>query len=564
LLSHFSSSFCVLEQVETSMKFLFLCLALSGGLSAQEMSFTVALADRLSTQTNHKGDAVTARVLQPPQFEGDTVQGHVTEAKSGNKLHGQAVLNFNFESLIHGGQTVPVSCEIASIENSKGQANVDEEGRVIRKSSNVGKAVGGAGLGGLIGGIAGGGKGAAIGAAAGGVAAIVLIEVAAQGPQVDFAPGAHFELLVKARGGPGLSSLKPNRTITAAPAPRPAASAPQAAPAPVAASSPAAAPPAGNAGGQPNLAAAKIDFIPGEKTIFYDDFSDMGSDEPPPHWKVRGNPVELRKGGGIRELYASKGVELTSPNIVVPKNFTFELELTGTGETTWRFRNKDGHDVLNLMVRGEPDQHTANTRVEWSGHGQLGSGEVKTTESTNTTPIKFALWVQEGRLRAYLNGQRLVDVNQVDASGITSVYTTLAGYRPNGLRSVRIAESAPDFSTVISQTGKYVTHGINFDTDSDRLKPESAAVLKAVANGLDKNPNLKLEIDGYTDSTGDAAHNADLSKRRAEAVKTVLTSQYGVDASRLKSSGFGAEKPMASNDTPDGRAQNRRVEFVKQ
>jgi OmpA-OmpF porin, OOP family len=544
------------------MKFLFLSLALCGGLLAQEMSFTVALANRLSTETNRKGDSVTARVLQPAQFEGDIVAGHVTESKSGNKLHGQAVLNFNFESLIHDGKSIPVSCTIASIENSKGQVNVDEEGRVIRKSSNVGKAVGGAGLGGLIGGIAGGGKGAAIGAAAGGAVSIALIEVAAQGPQVNFAPGARFELLVKSRGGPELSSFTPHRTVTATPAPAPApvASAPAAKPAAVA-STPAA---AENTGGQPNLVAAKIDFIPGEKTIFYDDFSDMGSDEPPPHWKVRGNPVELRKGGGIRELYAAKGVELTSPNMVVPKNFTFELELTGTGETTWKFRNKDGHDVLYAVVRGEPDQHTANTRLEWSGHGALGSGEVKTTESTNTTPIKFALWVQEGRLRAYLNGQRVVDANQVDASGITYVYTTLAGYRPNGVRSVRIAESAPDFSTVISSTGKYVTHGIHFDTDSDRLKPESAAVLKAVANGLDKNPNLKLEIDGYTDSTGDAAHNADLSKRRAEAVKTVLVSQYGVDAARLTSNGFGAEKPMASNDTPDGRAQNRRVEFVKQ
>ena len=548
------------------MRFFILSLVLSGGLAAQEMSFTVALADRLSTQSNHKGDSVTARVLQPPQFEGDTVQGHVTESKSGNKLHGQAVLNFNFESLVHDGQSVPISCSIASIENSKGQANVDEEGRVIRKSSNVGKAVGGAGLGGLIGGIAGGGKGAAIGAAAGGAASIVLIEVAAQGPQVDFAPGAHLELLVKSRGGPELSTLARNRTVTASAAPAPVSAPAHAAekPAAPAAPAPAAAAPAGNTGGQPNLVAAKIDFIPGEKTVFYDDFSDMGSDEPPPHWKLRGNPVELRKGGGIRELYASKGVELTSPNMVVPKNFTFELEFTGTGETTWKFKNKDGHDVLDVMVRGEPDQHTANTRVDWSGHGELGSGEVKTAESTNTTPIKFALWVQEGRVRAYLNGQRVVDVNQVDASGITYVYTTLAGYRPNGLRSVRIAESAPDFSTVISQTGKYVTHGINFDTDSDRLKPESAAVLKAVSNGLDKNPNLKLEIDGYTDATGDAAHNADLSKRRAEAVKSVLVTQYGVEAGRLTSNGFGPAKPLASNDTPDGRAQNRRVEFVKQ
>ena len=78
-----------------------------------------------------------------------------------------------------------------------------------------------------------------------------------------------------------------------------------------------------------------------------------------------------------------------------------------------------------------------------------------------------------------------------------------------------------------------------------------------------KNPNLKLEIDGYTDSVGDAAHNLDLSKRRAQAVQTVLVSQFGVDAGRLTASGFGAGKPIGSNDTPDGRAENRRVEFLK-
>lgn len=550
------------------MRTAYLAIALCCAASAQEIALTVALNERLSTQQNHKGDPVTARVLQPPQFEGDAVQGHVTESKGGGKLHGQAVLNFNFDTLTHAGQSVPIASSISSIENSKGQANVDEEGRVIRKSSNVGKALGGAGLGGLIGGIAGGAKGAAIGAAAGGAAAVVLIEVAAQGPAVDFAPGSHFGLLVKPRGGPDLMSLPPNAAATSSAAPAPAP-APAAEPATVSAppAAPAAAP-AGSAssaatGGQPNLVAAKIDFIPGEKTIFYDDFSDMGIDEPPPHWKLRGKPVELRKGGGIRELYAKEGTELTSPNIVVPKNFTFELDLTGTGETVWNFRNKDNNDVLEVMVRGEPDEHRASTRINWPGHGELGSGEIKTADSTNTTPVKFALWVQEGRLRAYLNGQRVVDVNQVDAAGITHILAEVGRYRPNGLRSIRVAESAPDFSTMISQTGKYVTHGIHFDTDSAILKPDSAAVLKQVANGLDKNPNLKLEIDGYTDSTGDAAHNLDLSKRRAEAVKAVLVSQFGVDDSRLMANGFGPDKPVGSNDTAEGRAQNRRVEFVK-
>ena len=145
----------------------------------------------------------------------------------------------------------------------------------------------------------------------------------------------------------------------------------------------------------------------------------------------------------------------------------------------------------------------------------------------------------------------------------SSIEASIGGYRPNGLRSVRIAESAPDFSTVINASGKYVTHGINFDTDSDRLKTESGAVLKQVAAGLQKNPNLKLEIDGHTDSVGDAAHNLDLSKRRAQAVSSVLVSQFGIDAGRLSVNGFGASKPIGSNDTPEGRASNRRVEFLK-
>jgi hypothetical protein len=69
---------------------------------------------------------------------------------------------------------------------------------------------------------------------------------------------------------------------------------------------------------QPELKSAKIEFIPGEKTIFYDDFTDMAKDEPPPHWKVREGTVELEVGGDLRELYNEGGVWLTSPQIAVP------------------------------------------------------------------------------------------------------------------------------------------------------------------------------------------------------------------------------------------------------
>jgi OmpA-OmpF porin, OOP family len=250
----------------------------------------------------------------------------------------------------------------------------------------------------------------------------------------------------------------------------------------------------------------------------------------------------------------------------VPPNFTREVERTGTGDLDFEFRSKDDTNDLSFDMYQAEDKSGLRYKVGDSKE-TLGAGLVQVDF---TKPLEVAIWVQQGRVRAYLNGNRVVDVNQVtyppiDHMMIERHWHTVSpsGYNPTGIRSVRLAESAPDFSTLIASTGKYVTHGIYFDTDSDHLKPESAPVIKQVAAALEKNPTLKLEIDGYTDSVGDANHNLDLSKRRAQAVQSVLVTQFGIDASRLTSNGMGAGNPIGSNDTPDGRATNRRVEFVK-
>ncbi len=158
------------------------------------------------------------------------------------------------------------------------------------------------------------------------------------------------------------------------------------------------------------------------------------------------------------------------------------------------------------------------------------------------------------------------DFNQLELPDFDYGYMLVNNFRdgPLGFTRVRIAESTPDFSHTIMADGRYVTHGILFDTNSDRLKPESAAVIKSIAAGLQTNAALNLRIEGHTDSSGDAALNLDLSRRRAEAVKQVLVAQFQVDAARLSTDGLGATKPLESNDTPQGRAQNRRVEFVKE
>ena len=320
-------------------------------------------------------------------------------------------------------------------------------------------------------------------------------------------------------------------------------------------------------GQQPNLTAVKADFVPGDKTVFFDDFSDMVGDEPPPHWKVRGGSFALKTAPGIRQLTTTSDGTLTARLRGLPKNFTVQgtvvFEHPGDFRSVWSLVTGDDNEALRLFLQTQGDNLLIRMM---KGDEDLGS---KSIPATWGEPIDIAWWLQNGRLRAYANGQRLIDVNEIALPAIAwlAIQNQLYGNEGNGAigyRMVRVAESAPDFSQIINSTGRYVTHGILFDTDSDRLKPESAPVVKLVAQGLAANPALKLLIEGHTDSTGDAAHNLDLSKRRAEAVKAVLATQFGVDASRLTTAGLGSTKPVAPNDTPQGRAQNRRVEFVKQ
>ena len=323
---------------------------------------------------------------------------------------------------------------------------------------------------------------------------------------------------------------------------------------------------AASAASQPDLTAVKANFIPGERTIFYDDFTDMAGDESPPHWKVRGGSVTLMEAPGIRQITTSQNLELTPNFKDFPKNFTLESVVMFQNpvdfRNAWQFRTKDGQDSLRIWVQTENGDASVHVRVNGTGE-EFASTE---TPADLSQPVRENVWIQNGRLQVYINENRVVDANQIDLPELGSVVlqTEAAVSGTFGIRLLRFAESTPDFSHVISSSGRYVTHGILFDTDSDRLKAESAAVIKSIARGLETNPNLKLQIEGHTDSSGAADHNLDLSKRRAEAVKAVLVSQFKVDAARLTTAGLGATKPIDSNDTPQGRAQNRRVEFVKQ
>jgi outer membrane protein OmpA-like peptidoglycan-associated protein len=129
-----------------------------------------------------------------------------------------------------------------------------------------------------------------------------------------------------------------------------------------------------------------------------------------------------------------------------------------------------------------------------------------------------------------------------------------------GLITVNAATLAGD----LTRTGHASVYGIYFDTGKADVKPESDATLSEIAKLLQQNSQLKLYVVGHTDNVGAFASNQDLSQRRADAVLAVLTTKLGVSSARLRAVGAGPTAPVASNDSEEGRAKNRRVELVKQ
>jgi outer membrane protein OmpA-like peptidoglycan-associated protein len=135
---------------------------------------------------------------------------------------------------------------------------------------------------------------------------------------------------------------------------------------------------------------------------------------------------------------------------------------------------------------------------------------------------------------------------------------------PALIGAIRIAEGGKKILyDELAASGRVATQGIYFDSGSDQLRPESTPTLKEIGTMLQEHGDLRMRIEGHTDSVGEDAYNLDLSGRRAASVKSFIVETYGIDGARLETEGFGETKPVDSNDSAEGRQNNRRVELVK-
>ncbi len=316
-------------------------------------------------------------------------------------------------------------------------------------------------------------------------------------------------------------------------------------------------------GGKVSEVSTKFDFVPGNRVILMDDFTRDELGEFPSRWKARTGNFDIVEFKGERwlRLNGTDGI-ISIKADAVPEKWTLEFdifqpEMTGPAFTVGAFWPDSDSWIWYAAIGG------AGKQVAFSGTEGVGS----TAEMPGGLSGRHHVSVMAaGRsLKIYVDRERLVNIPEMEfkhGESVAAVGLRLWRYGSDPMiANVRFAEGGKEKVDMLA--APFVTQGIVFDSGSDRLKPESAPVLRQVATYLKENPDVKVTITGHTDDVGETAANQTLSEKRAAAVAASLAGDFGIETGRMATSGKGESAPIAKNDSPEGKAMNRRVEFAK-
>lgn len=344
----------------------------------------------------------------------------------------------------------------------------------------------------------------------------------------------------------------------------------------------------GKSGGQeqPQLQSySKYDFVPGEKVIFFEDFSQDAVGDFPALWNTNGSAevVTTNLFPGKWMKFVMRECVWTDALLNLPDNYTIEFDIVPIageekGMAGWNMRLMqaknakawdsgtvpgEGGFYFSVEYFGRPGYGTWLNKGECQQSKLSGYKEGEEFKEKENQKYHIAIWVQKSRVRLYQNQDKIFDVPRAFPTGCVKPDRFRLENGAAMVSNLRIAVGVPDMRNKLITEGKLVSYGIYFDVNKDVVKPESYGTLKEIAAVLNENPDVKVKIVGYTDSDGADAANLDLSKRRGASVKNELVKSFNIDASRLESDGMGEGQPVAPNDTPANKALNRRVEFIK-
>jgi outer membrane protein OmpA-like peptidoglycan-associated protein len=169
--------------------------------------------------------------------------------------------------------------------------------------------------------------------------------------------------------------------------------------------------------------------------------------------------------------------------------------------------------------------------------------------------------------KVYLNEHRVANLPNGNFTRTNQIHIDISDLNDKDLEmligNISVNAGGQTMYDALLADGRFATQGILFDTGSDRIRPESTPTLKESGEMLKAHSDLRILIEGHTDNVGNAASNQALSEKRAAAVKSFLEKEYKIKGDRLEAQGFGDTKPVGTNETPEGRQGNRRVELVK-
>lgn len=326
------------------------------------------------------------------------------------------------------------------------------------------------------------------------------------------------------------------------------------------------------------MAYAKSDFVPGDEIFFDDDLAAEQIGEFPSKWDLVKGVAEIAQLNGRNViLYTEEDSEIaplmTEMKNYLPDVFTLEFDFWVNGNT---YENSHCY-IVYLMPANENGAMHQITVGTWAGEdrnvswrykstgGEMRNGTTATAGFIGNSWNHFALSFNKRAMKIYINGTRAANIPNCTAPG----HLKIQGYRPGGyiwtkwaICGIRLAKGAVPLYDRMLTDGKFITYGITFDVGKATIKPESMGEINRIVRLMNENPALKFSVEGHTDSTGSAAGNQTLSESRAQAIVAKLVEQ-GIAADRLTAAGKGQNTPIADNATDEGRAKNRRVEFVK-
>jgi outer membrane protein OmpA-like peptidoglycan-associated protein len=301
------------------------------------------------------------------------------------------------------------------------------------------------------------------------------------------------------------------------------------------------------------------DFTPGTRVLFATDFKRDELGDFPRKFELKGGNMEVAEVGSTRYLrsvsFGSFEIPLAE---TLPEQFTMEFDLkpvSGWAQYIYFTDEKDNRNYLYFYADGAGIEGPNSYKV---------ASDVKIPDRERHI-FKIQVMADGKYVKVYVDGVRVANAPNanIGRSNKIIVQTKADQTHPVLIGNLRIAAGGKDLYKALEADGRVTAEGVLFDTNSDRLRPESDAVLGQIGEMLTKHADLRLAIEGHTDNVGQAAANRTLSEKRAAAVKAYLVSKHGVDAGRLEAKGFGADKPVAPNADEAGRQKNRRVELVK-